>query len=773
MRRLSSILVSLAVAAGTLSLTSTVASAAGGTATTVRSTTTSPTSVAGADANRVLRLEKSNSFLVLGRNAATAGSSFHVWKMKEDLTFDTSFGAKDLGADFSAPTASNSTCSTSNNYGCSSINSFLVNEAADTFAVVYSRSLKGAGTSSSSSINVVSVLTGKISTGAIIAQTKYLEKSGYSAVNLADWSAYSSNELSIPSCTAAFGATLNSTPLGNTFLNLYQASLRFDGAIVFSFDCNYSNINNSSSGFAAREFEGVAMAALMPSNGTFAIDTTFGTSGYIKLSSPLTECANLMPVSTSDTSISSLSSTKILFLAQTESTPRTTTIPNYLTGQNPSSYEGCYRNGPSTTSVATLNSFTANGKLIKAATFPVGLSFYSFRWVIDPQGRWNTSVSISPTGGGMPSNTPTMLRLLPDGSPDTTFGANGMKELTGLPASITVNGVSVTMRYSLSGLATTAKGSYFVGFASTGMSTCNGSSGTYTSKVYPYYFNVEAGLLTTYGTNGLGDEVASEISNAGSCGGDSSLGGVTYINSEGRPAFVRQVAAIGSQVAGLNYVLWDAADGVVGGGDGSVSAPTSTGRVDKKVYSTKLPKTTQADSALTVLTNKQAADLDIRSTTPKICIALTTTVLMVNPGRCIVRIIDEDTKKVLRTMSTLVKKTEVVEGTTLTTDEPIYFRQASVRLSKNALAQVAELAEAAKDAKRIVVIGHSAALGDVSPYSFAISRNRAIAVKAALVKAGVKATIEIVAMSYSQPEKAAKTEGAQAKNRRVEVYVFP
>jgi outer membrane protein OmpA-like peptidoglycan-associated protein len=124
-------------------------------------------------------------------------------------------------------------------------------------------------------------------------------------------------------------------------------------------------------------------------------------------------------------------------------------------------------------------------------------------------------------------------------------------------------------------------------------------------------------------------------------------------------------------------------------------------------------------------------------------------------------------------MTTMVKKTEVEDGTTLTTDEPIYFRQANTRLSKNALAQVAELAAAAKDAARVVVIGHSAALGEVSEYSYAISRNRANAVKAALIKAGVKTPIEIVAMAYSQPEKTAKTEKAQALNRRAEVYIFP
>ena len=191
------------------------------------------------------------------------------------------------------------------------------------------------------------------------------------------------------------------------------------------------------------------------------------------------------------------------------------------------------------------------------------------------------------------------------------------------------------------------------------------------------------------------------------------------------------------------------------------------------MYSTKLPTAAQPDSALTVLTATQAESLDIRSTTPKVCVALTTSVLLVNPGRCVVQIIDEDTRKVLRSMATTVKNKDVEVGTTLTTDEPIMFKQAMAKLSKQALAQIAELAEAAKDASRIVVIGHSAAIGEVSIYSYAISRERANVVKAALVKAGVKATIEVVALSYNQPEATKKTEAAQAKNRRAEVFIFP
>jgi len=777
-RRLTSIFAAVAIAATGLTLTSSAVSAAGGTANVVRSTATAPSSIAGANANRILRLEKSNNFLVLGRKTSVAGSSMHIWKMKEDLTFDNTFGAKDLGADFSAPTSSNSNCVSTNGTNCTSVQAFLVNETADTFAVVYSRQLKGSGSGSGSDLSVYSVLTGKISTGAVIAQTKYVEIGGMTSLNVSDWSSYGASQLTKPACEASYGASINSSPISATWLNFYQSSLRFDGALTINFTCNYANTNMMTNGMAVKEYQGALITAIKPTNNSFAIDTSFGTNGYIKLSNPLTECSNSMPSQTSDTSITSMSSTKTAFLSQVETYARITTIPSWLTNFQVTvgSYEGCYNTGNAATTGITLNSFTVNGKLKKAASFPTTSRFYAMRWVIDSQGRWNSTVSIMPSGGNvMPSNTPTMIRLSADGSPDTSLGTNGMKALTGLPATVSVNGTSVPMSYSLSGLANTAKGTYFVGFASSGgIPSCNSNSGSYSRTSYPYYFSLESGLLTSYGTNGLGAAYTTETNNTGNCSsGDDSFGSSSYINSEGRPARVGQLAAIGSQTAGLAYVLWDAADGVTGGGDGSVSTASAAGRVDTKVYSTKLPTVAQPDSALTVLTAKQAEDLDIRTSTPKICIALTTSVLLINPGRCVVRIIDEDTKKVLRTMTTTVKKSEVEQGTTLTTDEPIMFKQASIKLSKQALAQVAELAEAAKSASRIVVIGHSASLGEVSTYSYAISRDRALAVKAALVKAGVKATIEVVALSYSQPETTKKTESAQAKNRRAEVFIFP
>jgi outer membrane protein OmpA-like peptidoglycan-associated protein len=758
-------------------LTSSAVSAAGGAPTITRSTTTSPSGLAGANANRMLRLEKSNSFLVLGRKTSVAGSSYHVWKMKEDLTFDSTFGVKDLGASFSVPTSSNSNCAAGGGTNCSNIQSFSVNEAADTFFVAYSRTLKGSGSSSGSDATIMSLLTGKISTGAVIAQSMYFEPMGSPALaaSMSDWSSYSTTELGRPACTAGVGASVSSVPLVYAFLYYYQTIIRFDGSIVVNTSCTYNNTNNwPTTPTAAKEYISDVMFSLKPANGSFTVDTSFGTSGYTKVSTAATECSNLTMATTSDTSISSMSSTKTAFLVQKMVRTRTTTIPSHLqSNSNITSYDGCSNYGAGVTQTLSIASLQINGTVKKTVTYPADKNFNTSRWIIDPQGRWNAIVTMMPVNGGMPSSTPTLVRLTADGSQDTSIGANGIKNLTGLPSTVSVNGTTVQMRYSVSGLATTANGTYFVGFATSGYSNCNTQVGSYTSSSYPYYFSLETGIISSYGTNGIGTPFTAEINNAGACSSETSLGSASFINSEGRPVRVIELASIGSQTAGLAYAIWDSADGVTGGGDGSISAASTAGRVDKKVYSTKLPTVAQPDSALTVLTAKQAQDLDIRTSTPKICIALTTSVMLVNPGRCVVRIIDEDTKKVLRTMTTTVKKSEVEQGTTLTTDEPIMFKQASIKLSKQAQAQVAELAEAAKSASRIVVIGHSAALGEVSAYSYAISRDRALAVKAALVKAGVKATIEIVALSYSQPESTKKTEAAQAKNRRAEVFLFP
>lgn len=764
MRRLSSIFISAAVAISGLTLTATAASAASGEATVKTTAAVSPSAVPNATILKIVRLNKTNSFLVAGIDAATAGANIHVWKIKEDLSIDTSFKPVNLGDGFEYPTASNSSCMQNANMisSCYRLEGFTVNETANTYVVSYTKNVSVGSGMNSRTTDIGSIAIGNLTTGAAPAVRNYFRSVSGAYDPTSDFASFNATNLFGSVCTSTFGATYQNINFSSVSADGFNVIVRPDGSALLPLTCWY----NASSQNSNTEYRASALFGVKASGTNVVADTSWGTNGVLKTFDDPTKCGYAWPSGSIDTSITSNTSSKVFTMILFSSYARQTTDPynNQIT-----SYNGCNTNGPATITETKLVALKADGST--SATTSYNSQLNPGRWIIDSSGRWNTIIM---SGGGN-SVSYSLLRLNTKGEPDTTLGANGQKTLTGLPSTVTINGTSVNMRYSLTGIATTATGFMFSGFTSSSTMPnsvmCNQPT-NYQTTSYPYYMTVEDGLLTSYGTSGLGEGVTTQYTTeCASMGGT----GASFINSKGQHAQIILTKAIGSQVAGIKYIVWDAAKGVTSGGDGSgvIGGASSAGRIDKKVYSTKLPTATQADSALTVLTAKQAEDLDIRTNTPKICIALTTSVVMVNPGRCSVRIIDEDTKKVIRTMTTIVKKTEVEDGTTLTTDEPIYFRQANTRLSKNALAQVAELAAAAKDAARVVVIGHSAALGDVSQYSYAISRNRANAVKAALIKAGVKTPIEIVAMAYSQPEKTAKTEKAQALNRRAEVYIFP
>ncbi len=771
MRRLSSIFISAAVAISGLTLTATGASAnTGGKATVKTVASAAPSAVPNATILRIVRLNRTNSFLVAGIDASTAGANIHLWKIKEDLTVDTSFKPVDLGNGFEYPTASNSTCMQSQNnvnnpWNCYRLENLTVNETANTYVVSFSKRVSVGSGFNSRETEIGSIAIGNLTTGAAPASQNFFRSisSGYDPSQ--DFASYNATNLYGNMCNTTFGATYQGISLSSIGADGFNTIIRPDGSVVLSLSCWYNgSVSNTDT-----EYRNAALFAVKASGANIVADTTWGTNGVLKTFDDPTQCGYAWPMGSIDTSVTSNSSPKIFTMLWKQTFPRQTTRPGGNNQNTP--YNGCSTMNVPTYTGSSLISLKADGSTLASAAYTSQMG--PGRWIIDSSGRWNT-ISMSMSGGSQ-APTYSLVRINTKGELDTTNGPNGLKALTGLPATVNVNGTSVSMRYSILGIATTAKGFLFTGFSSTSTMPssfiCNASPTNYETTVYPYYMTVEDGLVTSYGTNGLGEGVTTQYQTECNMGGTAA----SFINSKGQHANIILTKAIGSQPAGIKYTVWEAAQGVTSGGDGAgvIGGASAAGRVDKKVYSTRLPKAAQPDSALQVITAKQAQDLDIRTSTPRICVALTTSVLMVNPGRCTVRIIDEDTRRVIRTMSTLVKKAEVEEGTTLTTDDPIYFRQANVTLSKQARAQVAELAEAAKDAARVVVIGHSAALGDVSQYSFAISRNRANAVRAALIRAGVKAPIEIVAMAYSQPEKTAKNEKAQALNRRAEVFIFP
>lgn len=738
------------------------ANAAPGKATTRNAPIVAPSAVPNPLILRMQRLNQANAFLVVGIDTVTPGANAHVWRMKDDLTIDTSFPAVNLGDEFELPTAGNSICMSSpNNSNCWSLENFAVNETAGSYAVAMRRQFTIGSGMNSRSESMTSIAIGNLRTGAVTAKRIFALMVSPSA-NPADFAPLNATILGPDVCTSRFGATYQGVALSVASISAWSLILRPDSSVQLSLWCQYA----VTSGSTRTDYDTRGAIVLKASGSSIVQDTTFGTNGVVTIFDDPTRCGQNWDTPSADSSVTSLTSPKVFTVSTVMFYARRTQWPHG--GNTVTSYNGCQTSGAPVYTGTSLTARKVDGSALATTTFNTAAG-PSGRWLIDTEGRWNNLVSSS---NGNTVNY-SLFRVNTKGEPDTTLGPNGLKALSNMPATVTVNGTTVNMRYNLLGIAATRDGFMFTGFSSAGMPMsimCN-QPFNYELSTFPYYLNPDSGLVSSYGTNGLGEAVT--YTEQATCGG---MGvGASFINAKGQHSSVVVLRALGSQAAGFRYTVWEPAAGVTSGGDGSgvVGGASAAGRVDTRVYSTRLPQVAQPDSALRVLTAKQAEDLDIRTSTPRICVALTTSVLMVNPGRCTVRIIDEDTRRVIRTMTTTVKKAEVEEGTTLTTDEPIMFRQASTTLSRTARAQVAELATAAADAGRVVVIGHSAALGDVSPFSFAISRDRATAVRNALIRAGVKAPIEIVALSYNQPERTAKTEAAQAKNRRVEVFIFP
>ncbi len=683
---------------------------------------------------------------VIGQDTATPGSNLHLWKVNDDLSFDASFGTIDLGTDFSSPTASNSVCVSNGSTGCSYVNGLAIYETADRFAFTFSRELNGSGNSSSTSTNITTFAIGKISTGEILG--KIMTVDGYTSRDASDWAFLGAVDLAGSTCQSSTGSTYGGAPIYRAYLNTYNLMIRPDGSIVTSIDCSYTNrVDGQAYPSSLIEYN-IQMYYNMPS---FSVNTALTSNASTALYAPVIVTTY----------------------------PRSNTVPDGLSRSGVTSYNGCSGVSQSQSFTSKIISIQADGTVKNSVEFPTGAEYFVNRWVIDPQGRWNATVrpmQYDSEPGSGPSAIE-FIRLLPDGTFDASFGTNGIKAMPSLPSTVTINGASVAMNYNISGFATTATDILFTGFASASSSfTCDSSPyPDSTLTYYPYYVSSESGLLTTYGNDGLGEPVSIEIPGDDRCmpGGATRS---TYINTNGEHVLFAQLLTIGTQSAGITSVTWPKADGVIGGGDGS-GAVAATGRTDTKVYARKLPTRVQTNTTLTVLTKKASRTRILRSRTPKICVATREEIVMVKKGSCTVEILNKSTGAKIRTLTTRVRTTDATVGTTVTAEDAVMFKRASTRLSAAARAQIAEIAESASTAQRIILVGHTALLTEATGWNNFISLQRVARVKAALQeefkKAGVSVPVTIVSLGSKAPLTTTQTEKAQSKNRRVNIYIVP
>jgi outer membrane protein OmpA-like peptidoglycan-associated protein len=752
----------------------------------IRGTTVGPAAVPNAKIDRVVRLARTNQFLVAGRDSTNPNANVHLWRINEDLTIEPTFAAVDLGTDFSLPTVAQATCAAQQNVSsCFRVEAFVVNEIADRYIISSTRYLDNP-TNNQFGRYVLTVTTGKVSTGEILTSTRILDFNSNEITS--GWSSLNTTPLGRSVCESGTGTsvTVSGTqiPLDRGFANLWSPIIRSDGLIIASAICTYSNFNYSGSGPASvLEDETNVLFGLKQSGSTLEIDTSFGTNGTTTLVNDPTTCtaSPFARIANNALKLNNLTDAYIPYNVTVY--PRTTTVPSYMTGQGVTSYNGCNEMWTSSTVQSKNLVVNIQGTILGSYDYPAGARYSTSNWVIDPQGRWN-SVLRGSAPGMTPQPTDTFfVRLTKTGEFDTTMGPNGMKNIQStVPATVDVNGSSIRLNYSIMGFATTNTEVLYTGFVSTSNPqswSCN-VNGTISTQVtrtfYPYYLTPDNGLVTSFGTNGLGEPVTIVIPAGSSC--DTATLSVQYITSKGQHALFAATELVGSQPSGLMLARFGTAPGVTGGGDGAGEVVgASSGRTDTKVYSRKLPVRTQVDTTLNVLTKKASRTQMLRTRTPKVCVALTQSVVLVKTGTCRVQIVDRATRNVVRSLSTRVRSTDATVGTTVNGQDAIRFSRVSTRLSASARAQIAELATTAAEAKRVILIGHTALLTENTVSNNRIALQRAARVKAELQKqftaAGVKVPISIVSVGSQAPISTKKSEARQSTNRRVEVYLVP
>ena len=198
-------------------------------------------------------------------------------------------------------------------------------------------------------------------------------------------------------------------------------------------------------------------------------------------------------------------------------------------------------------------------------------------------------------------------------------------------------------------------------------------------------------------------------------------------------------------------------------------------KTDTTIY-TKPPTNVAADSAINVLTSAQNRVMDIQTKTPSVCLPNDDELVFIDEGRCIADVVNAKTRAVLRTLRTTVVDDEVSElkvGNEIVTLAPIYFDTMSSTLDDKAMARVKALKNRVSAAGSVLLVGHSGTLNGNSPENVAISKARAEATLKALKSVGAKGPFAVSGVGALDPANTAKTEAAQAKNRRVIIVLIP
>jgi outer membrane protein OmpA-like peptidoglycan-associated protein len=275
---------------------------------------------------------------------------------------------------------------------------------------------------------------------------------------------------------------------------------------------------------------------------------------------------------------------------------------------------------------------------------------------------------------------------------------------------------------------------------------------------------------------------------------------VHWYKQDGGPQYTVKAKQAGNTTANVNYAdgfesVYTSTISVTGGSTASVGSSPSTPRAstpvaavgnyataipgvtvtDAKVYTTA-PVKVSADSAINAMTSTEAKTFDIVSRTPSVCLPNDDDLVFLDDGKCIATVVNEKTRKVLRTLKTTVVETDISElkvGNEIAILSPLYFSAGSAVMKLTSAKRLTGLVATIKASGSILVAGHSGTLMGNTPENQVLAKKRAQSVVASLKKLGSTAPIAIAAVGALDPASKGTTQAAQDKNRRAVVVLIP
>ena len=204
-------------------------------------------------------------------------------------------------------------------------------------------------------------------------------------------------------------------------------------------------------------------------------------------------------------------------------------------------------------------------------------------------------------------------------------------------------------------------------------------------------------------------------------------------------------------------------------GETATAAPTTTGPRFSALGSSR-----EASTAVELMTSAQNKTYFINSLTPTICLGSDRFMVFLKTGRCRAQVIVRRNGVISITVTTrVVANSGTSADVAVAKPTVLYFGNGTNTLTAASTRKLNALMPAARRAKSILVTGHTGNASGENSDLVTLSRRRATFVRNLLRGKGARQTIAIWSFGGSSPVTKSKSEAAQAKNRRVEVFLVP